>query len=380
LQRVSIDLSPPAILSMQARAYVALTSNSVQLGAFVQVRADVAVARAEGHIGFDAIVRWAPRFSFEIDLDAGFSVSAFGVSFASVDLRLHLEGPGPWLAHGTATVSLLFFDADIDVGPLQWGDADNPPPDSQSPVQLVVDALGKAASWRAVAPDQGDRVASLVEATVENAVLVHPLGAFEVRQHAVPLETVIDRIGPHAVTEHRVNLSDPVIGANPIAAVSHTMDRFAPGQFLTLSDDEKLSRPAFEDFPSGARFAGVAQDTVGAAVESPYRWNTVYPHRDDLIELKELFLLDRGLLRRVIAGAPAARNRVSTANAYLADVDPVRFAAAGTVTIRSTHDLTPVTGLPDGPLTTTAAARLITADVGTDLSDVVQLVGPGVSL
>jgi hypothetical protein len=82
----------------------------------------------------------------------------------------------------------------------------------------------------------------------------------------------------------------------------------------------------------------------------------------------------------VIAGAPAARNRVSTANAYLADVDPVRFAPAGTVTIRSTHDLTPVTGLPDGPLTTTAAARLITADVGTDLSDVVQLVGPGVSL
>jgi len=54
----------------------------------------------------------------------------------------------------------------------------------------------------------------------------------------------------------------------------------------------------------------VEQDERGGGdrVESPYRWNTVYPHRADLIELKDLFLLDRGLLRQVIAGAPAARD------------------------------------------------------------------------
>ena len=78
---------------MQAKAYLALTANSFQLGAEVHLRADVGVAGAEGHLSFDAIVRWAPTFSFEIDLSAGFSIYALGMSFAGVDLRLNLGGP-----------------------------------------------------------------------------------------------------------------------------------------------------------------------------------------------------------------------------------------------------------------------------------------------
>ena len=78
MSRVSVDLSPPAIVTLRAEAYFALTSNRFQLGASVQIGADVGVAGAEGHLGFDAIIRWAPRFVFEIDLSAAFRSTSSG--------------------------------------------------------------------------------------------------------------------------------------------------------------------------------------------------------------------------------------------------------------------------------------------------------------
>src|SRR5204863_9050998 len=176
MRRVSIDISPPALLSLRTQAYFALTSNSFQLGAFVQLRADVGGAGAEGHLGFDALVRWAPRFAFEVEVRAGVSLYVEGMTFGSVELHLNLSGPGLWSAEGTASVSILFFDFDFDVGPVTWGDEDQQPIDAVSPAALVAEALRKPEAWHGTAPDQGDRVARLRQAEVSGAILVHPLG------------------------------------------------------------------------------------------------------------------------------------------------------------------------------------------------------------
>ena len=179
LKRIDIDLSPPAILTMRAQAYVALTSNSVQLGAHVQIKADAGVVGAEGHLGFDALVEWAPRFLFIIDLEAGIALYAFGESFAGVDLHLHLEGPGPWVAQGSASVSLLFFDVDLDVGPLTWGEPAAEEPLPVSPVALVADAIRKREAWTARLPDGAEQLVTMRPADGDG-IVVHPLGMFEV--------------------------------------------------------------------------------------------------------------------------------------------------------------------------------------------------------
>ncbi len=44
MQRLGMDLSPPAILQLRAEAYFALTTNSVQLGCRVEMGADLGVA------------------------------------------------------------------------------------------------------------------------------------------------------------------------------------------------------------------------------------------------------------------------------------------------------------------------------------------------
>ncbi len=379
MRRVTVDMSPPALLTMRADAYFALTSNSFQLGAHVQLRADVGPVGAEGHLGFDAIVRWAPRFSFEIDLDAGITLYAFGMSFASIDLHLSLSGPGPWSAHGTASISLFFFDIDFEVGPITWGQGDNPPPDSVSPVDLVYDALADAGAWHPVAPDQGDRVAGLRDVKVADAILVHPLGGFEVRQRAVPLETDIDCVGSHPVSEPRVNLGAPQVNGHAVDAVSATTDRFAPGQYLKLSDDQKLSTPAFENLPSGMRFSGVEGDSRGTAVESTYQWLTVYP-KEELDHRLEAVMFDHLLTSKLLEVGPAGAARFVQDQAYAVVREPVGIVDPGQVTIRSTRDLESVAGVDASSMTTTAARRVMASlvDAGAAAEGSLQLIGPGV--
>ncbi len=128
MERLQIDLSPPAILELRAEAYFAVTTNSLQLGARVEMGADLGVASISGHFGFDALVVFSPHFMFMIDLGIGLTVRALGVTLCGVNIQLHLEGPGPWRAEGSAEVEILWWTVDIDVGPFTWGDEDNPPP------------------------------------------------------------------------------------------------------------------------------------------------------------------------------------------------------------------------------------------------------------
>lgn len=359
MRRVSVDLSPPSFLSMRAEAYLALTSNSFQLGTRVELRADVAGVGAEGHLQFDALVRWAPTFHFEIDLSAGVSLYAFGESFASVDLHLHLEGPGPWVAQGSASISLLFFDIDLNIPRLTWGEGDNTPPPLVSPQRLVHDELGKAAAWEARLPPDVDLLVRLAPLPDGGNTVVHPLGALEARQHLMPLETVVDRLGPNAVDITRVNLGAPTVGGQAAKAISHATDLFAPGEFLNLTDDQKLSRPAFEPFPSGIVIAA-STAVHGNSSDTSYRWDTICPGRAAPRKTLDWTSMV-GVHAAIFSSGAAGKAFVSAGNPYAVTRAPVALSQPGEVRVVSTRSLGILAGIPAGPMTTTAAARVVEA-------------------
>ncbi len=257
MQRLGMDLSPPAILQLRAESYFALTANSVQLGSRVEMGADLGVASISGYFAFDALVMWAPRFLFMIDLGIGLTVRALGVTLCGVSVQLHLEGPAPWRAEGHAEVEILWWTIGVDVGPFTWGDDDNPPPLPAHPRELVHAALHRnPGAWQALTPPDADRVAKLVaSAPSDTDVTVHPMGMFDVRQHAVPLETDLARVGANPVPagEKRVHLGQPTADGLPVGPLSEVRDEFSPGNFLELTDDQKLSRPSFEQMPAGVR-------------------------------------------------------------------------------------------------------------------------------
>ena len=376
MNRVSVDISPPAFITMRAEAYLALTSNSFQLGTRVELRAEVAGVGAEGHLQFDALVLWSPTFHFEIDLSAGVSLYAFGESFASVDLRLHLEGPGPWVASGHASLSVLFFDVDFDLPRISWGEGDNPVPAPFPLLDKVSQALSDPKAWQAQLPADTDMLARLVALPEGGAPVVHPLGALEARQHVAPLETVIDHVGANPVDDNRVNLGQPTLSANGqpgvvAKAVSHATELFSAGNFLNLTDDQKLSRPAFEPFPAGIVIAAETA-RYGTPSSTNYQWDTFYP--DLNTHSRDKFLSLAALNHHLLALGPAGVANVVKGNPYAVAADPVYVADPGKGTVRSPVDLDVVAGVSTQEMTTTAAAHL----VSTMAPGTAQFVGVGV--
>ena len=373
MRRLTVDLSPPVLLTIRASAYVALTTNSFQVGGRLEAFGAAGPVSIHGFLQLDAIVRWAPSFSFEVDLSAGFDMRFEGVSFAGVSLSLHLQGPAPWMVHGTATLEIpILPDIDVEVGPVTWGERHNPPPPEVHPRDLVRAALAVPAAWRADLPAGTDAVVTVRSDPRDgrDAVLVHPLGNLEGRQRAVPLETTIARVGPSSVpaNENRVHLGQPTLrqgGASlEFGAVTGVDEHFAPGAFLDLSDEDKLRQPAFVDKLAGIRLgprSGV-RTVESAATQSDLHYDTVFPGLSFPTAREAFHPLAEGAFAVLAAGA-AGRSILRTADRYaVAHTEPLVFAAAGDGRIRRVDDLGLPAGMADEPLDVlTARERLVGA-------------------
>jgi len=350
----------------------------VQFGVQVRLIADAGIASGEAWIGLDALFRWAPTFFFEVDISAGLSLKVLGKSFAGIGFTGHLEGVTPWKLQGTATLDVWYLPTvHFDVGPLQWGSVNPDTPDPVSPLKLVADALQPAEAWKPQLPGRFDLVVRLVPDDV-TPLLVHPLGALEVKQIKVPLETSIDRVGKNPVTAHRVNFANPKVGDQPVAAASHVTDNFAPADFLTLTDDQRLSRPSFEQFPAGARFAATSAPMSGPGSDTLYEWQTIFP-QEPALGMQRYAQKFVGVEAAVLRSGQVSRASRSRVNPYTSTPNPVGVSGAGQVQIRHRDDLGAVADAPD-VMTTTAAAHSIGSlvDAGEDAENL-QLVAVGVA-
>ena len=387
MRRITVELSPP-IFQMRVEAYAAVTTNSVQFGGRVEISYGIAGTGVFGYLGLDAIIRWAPRFGFEVDLVAGVGVRVFGITVASVELRLSLGGPAPWRALGTGVVQLPWPlpDFSIDVGPVTWGEAEEAPPQFVSPRHLVAQALSEGGAWRAGAPGREPGVRLREEPTPPaGSILVEPWSLFEGTQAALPLDTDIVRVGSSRIVqgENRIGLGDPRFegtgGPTSTTAVSSPVtDRFAPGQYLDLPEDQQLRRPSFESFPSGMRIdpRGLAEAT-GPASEAELRYETSFPHRPANIVFQAITLsaASRLLLDATAAGSSPLR----AGDRYAVSAPALPIAPAEMVVLRSRITMDAVAGVTTTAMTWTHAEQAASAAVAgsPSLAGTLQVVALG---
>jgi hypothetical protein len=259
LDRLAIVLSTSDNPRIRLEAYLAMTTNTMQLGARLDVYAEadlgwpLGVFRASAYLGFDALVYLSP-LSFIVDIEGYVCVKGAGQTI-SAWLYLCLSGPQPWHAYGEAIVEFLGkHHIPID---LKVGEEEPPPPlPPGDPLAELRTAVADTRNWSAQLPGDGHMLVTLRNIPIsENSpqVLMHPFGELSFRQKVVPLDTVISKYGsttpinPGPFTIAKVTFN----GQSTEATRQTVRDLFAPGQFFELSDEEKLSRPSFESLPSG---------------------------------------------------------------------------------------------------------------------------------
>lgn len=357
LRRIGIDLSPAKWLTIRAEGYFAITANSIQFGGGVFFKAEVGPAVGKAWLTLDALFRWAPRFYFEVRLTAGLSITVFGVDFFKVEFTGLLKGTTPWTIQGTATIDVWWLPTvHFDIGPFSWGSADPADQPTISPVETVAAALSEADAWTPRLPSGAETLVRLIPDDV-TPLLVHPLGALEVKQLKVPLETRIDRIGSAKVDSNRVNLSAPLIQGVAAQAVSHATDRFAPGHFIKLSDEEQVARPGFEELPAGMKVAATGTPVFGGPLSVAYEWETCFPHQQELPRYRiavEFAGRISQVALRASGVATAARLR---GNPYLDDPRPVAVSDPGMREVRRRDDQGAIPGLTGFTTVTLAAER-----------------------
>jgi hypothetical protein len=354
LHRLAMDLSPPAILTMRSESYFALTTNSVQFGARIELAGDIGVADIHGHFAFDALILLSPRFAFEIDVTAGLTVRALGTSLLGVRLGLHVAGPAPWRAQGSAEVEILWTPIPVDVGPFTWGDPAAPPPEPVDARALVHAAIHRnPGAWRSLVPPEADRVARLAgQAGDEASMLVHPMAVFDIRQHAVPLETTIVRVGPNPAPEgqRRVNFGVPLINGVATGALSEVTDLFAPGNYFDLNEEERLSRPAFEPMPAGVRVLPPGEAApFAAARQVDLRYETFVCGEEALAGRRSGALADvlmAATAGTALAAGAAGRSALRARHRYASDPDPIALADPGEVIAIDRGTVEPAAGRP----------------------------------
>lgn len=308
-RRIEVDILNTDNARLRVQGYFAVTTNTAQFGASVDAFFGVSDFNVQGNLGFDALFQFSP-FHFVITISAGFSVEVFGVGMFGIHAQFTLEGPTPWRAHGTGSISLLFFD--IDVGfDVTWGDSQDTTLPAIPVLPLVKAELGKNENWRALLPAGSNLLVSLrtLDPTVDDLVL-HPVGVLRVSQRGVPLDEAIDKVGNQKPSDANRFTVTPAVGA--LAKSDDALESFAPGQFHDYDDATKLSKPAYAPGHGGVELSAQAgQLRSSTAIKRVVRYELITIDTNYRRFVKRFHVFAAGLFAHFLLGASVARSPLS---------------------------------------------------------------------
>jgi hypothetical protein len=262
MQRISITLTeddnPRVVLS----GYGALTSNTIQVGGAVDASYSKAGFTLSAHLGADAMINTA-TFEFVVGFDVSVSIKRGSTRIASIGFEGTVKGPKPLRFDGRAYLDLwlveVSFHVHFTVG------KDKPGALASLSVSIpLLEAYNDSRNWSGMPPDTEQVGVTLVRSgplTTDPAVdfVVHPLGKLAVRQRVAPMDLEIEKFSAGAVAgDNRFTIDTITLGGETATESAALTDFFPVGDFLALSDREKLSRPSFELLQSGISFASDA--------------------------------------------------------------------------------------------------------------------------
>jgi len=274
VDRVSLTWSAGgnASVSMQLRAYVALTAATLQLGASFQLTARVGPVSLNGQLGFDLLIN--KDLSFSAHVVGRVSIRFRGRNLAGIglDMVLSRSSEQVWRVRGTATFEILWWDVDVDFDD-SWGQPARLPGATIRVADEVRAALADPANWTPALPEGGEHLVNLTSPRGGAAVLAHPLGRLRIAQQVAPLDLELDHVDNARIDgARRIAVNTVRIGAGA-STPKLARDPFTRARYQQLDEAQRLRSKSFESLPSGvligdAGFVAPAGIGVGAGHET----------------------------------------------------------------------------------------------------------------
>jgi hypothetical protein len=257
MARLSVSLGFGDNPRISSNSYFAVTSNTVQFGANVQAYASFGGFSIQGYLGFDVMIVLSP-FSFEFDFNCNFDVAYDGTTLMGLNVDGLFQGPTPWNFQGSVSITFLFFTVSASAN-LTWGNSNQATIPSKPVLPDLFTALQNPQDWSAALPAATTVGVSFATPNPNDTTLcVHPMGTLQVKEKVVPLDLPITMYG-NATPSDGTEFSIQSVQINAqTESITTIQDYFAPGQFLTLSDADKLSNPSFELYDAGVNIGSSA--------------------------------------------------------------------------------------------------------------------------
>ena len=270
IRRLTLALLAGDNPRLKLELYFAVTSNTAQFGAKLELYAAAWKFNVYGFLTFDVLFQFNP-FYFIAEITAMLALRVGSSSFASIKLTLTLEGPTPWKAQGTAKFKICwFFTLKVRFNKT-FGETRNTTLPDVAVLPLLAAALAADDNWEGELPSQRHRLESIRETPGE--LLIHPVGTLKVSQKVVPLKVRIDRLGSQRPSDGReFQIAEVQPAANPLAV----QESFAPAQFFDLTDEEKLTSASFKQFDSGVRVGDPERLRTGYAAAREVKYELKY--------------------------------------------------------------------------------------------------------
>lgn len=264
MSRLTISILDEPRATVKLEAYLAVTSNSVQVGAKVDARfsaGDKGDFQILAYLYFDALFQFNP-FLMSVEIGAGVSLEFKGTPILAIQLLFRLEGPTPWSVRGHASFAVLGIEFKVRFDKT-FGEERITTSEDIDLMPLVKEALEEPGAWRALAPANSsthELVAIKVVDGQEEALLLQTYGRLAVQQSIVPLQTTLDKYGERDLeTETQYYTIDRLYvvqqSGNVDLDTEVVEEEFARAQYEELEEKEKLAVPAFEKFPAGVQLS-----------------------------------------------------------------------------------------------------------------------------
>jgi hypothetical protein len=327
---------------VRAEGYFAVTSNTVQFGARLELSYGFSAFNVYGFLGFDVLIHPLP-FSFVADIAGMIAVRTGDHVLFSIRLELTLEGPTPLHARGTASFEIGFiftitihvrFDVTVDTG---FAAAALAPVDV---LAKIVEALTNPGNWLPRFPPAANQSVSL-RALPEGSpsLVLHPFGALQVSQRVAPLGIDLQRFGSTVPEKPgALRIVDVLAGGqDPGTVPAH--EEFAPAQFFEMTDAEALSRPSFDQFESGVLIGDASKLASDFMRVREVAYEVIYVPEGHPVQPR--FGIGDLLAKFVAAGAAVAQSPLSNAQRAPSPLADRVMLADSSYVIVSADDLTP---------------------------------------